>query len=737
MNKVVLKVFAVLVFLTLLTPLWVFSELQFPFITSKAFFFRIAIELAVPMYIFLLLSRKNLRPKLKNPLNIVVLLFLAINIITSFLGVNPMRSLWGNFERMGGTFYLAHLVFLFFYIQLLGQAGGVYLKRFLQAFVGVATLLALNGLSGLVHGPILTTDPSLPDRISSTFGNPIFFASFLIVPLFLAIYFALSEEKRIWKTIFAVSGVLQLIGIYFSGTRGAIVGLLAGVFLGGAAYASFAKKVKLRKYGLIILGVLVVVFGSLFIFRDKLPQTSILSRVANFNDSNTKARLIQWEMAYEGFKDKPLLGVGPENYYFIDNQHYNPEIVKYDKSWFDKPHNFLLEVLSTNGIFGFLAYGSMFILALYGLWKAYKNEFIGLLEMCVLLGGIITYQVQNLFVFDTVSASVAFYIFLGLMSYMWSESKNLDGSKALDKFEKNSDWKIAVLAISALLMLYVVYISNIMSLEAAKRVNFGYSYSEFNPEKAAEYFKSAFAVSYNLDPRETANRYSDFAATIVSSNLVNDKPDFVKEKLNLATEFQRAITEKTKNDPVLFMRLAVDEMNLAQIKKQSIDSSLATIDRAIALSPKRVEIYQVKLQIVGSQKNWPEALPIGQKIVELNPYNSDLRWQLAMLYFLNDRIEEAVKAGDEALAAGFRFTKLQQFAWYIQYYQVKGDFGKVAPLLEKAVELEPQEIGLYVDLAKTYAKLGNFEKARVLAEQVMKSDPSQKAAMQAFIKTLE
>ena len=36
---------------------------------------------------------------------------------------------------------------------------------------------------------------------------------------------------------------------------------------------------------------------------------------------------------------------------------------------------------------------------------------------------------------------------------------------------------------------------------------------------------------------------------------------------------------------------------------------------------------------------------------------------------LNDQIEEAIKAGDEAVAQGFKFNKLQQFAWYIQYYE--------------------------------------------------------------------
>ncbi len=737
MNKSVLKAFTVLVFLSLLTPLWVFTELQFPYITSKAFFFRIVVELALPIYIYLVCVNKNLRPKLNNPLNIFVIAFFIINVVTAFLGVNPMRSLWGNFERMGGVYYLAHLVLLFFYIQLLGRAQGVYLKRFLQAFVAVAALVTLNGLSGWIHGPTFTTDLSLPDRVSSTFGNPIFFASYLIVPLFLAAYFFLSEEKRILKVLFAFAFVLQLVGIYSSGTRGAFVGLLAGVFVSSIIYFFLVNSTKMRRYGLLVFGTLLIIVGVLFAIHNKLPQGSTLSRMFNFNDKNTKARLIQWKMAIQGFKDRPIFGTGPENYYFVANKYYNPEIVQYDNSWFDKPHNFLLEILSTNGIFGLLAYISMIGLGIYGAWRAYKSELISLLEMCLLLAAIIAYQVQNLFVFDTVSASVAFYISLGFIVYIWSEGQRGEVEINFDTTEKFKETKVTLLAVGLLVIMFVVYFSNIQSMQAAKRVNFGYSYAEYNPMQAAGYFEQALKVKYNLDPRETANRYSDFASGIMSGDLVKTKSDFVAEQLNKATVYQRLITEKTKNDPILFLRLAIDELNLAQLNNQSINPSLAAADRAIELSPRRAEALQIKLQIVGSQKDWSAAVELGKQIAELNPYKSDLKWQLAMLYYLNNQETEAVKAGDEALASGFKFSSLQQFSWYIQYYEKQKDYTKTAPLLEKAIELEPNEIGLYVDLAQTYAKLGDYSHARALAQQVAVTDPSLKKQMEEFIKTLK
>jgi tetratricopeptide (TPR) repeat protein len=164
---------------------------------------------------------------------------------------------------------------------------------------------------------------------------------------------------------------------------------------------------------------------------------------------------------------------------------------------------------------------------------------------------------------------------------------------------------------------------------------------------------------------------------------------------------------------------------------------LETVDKAIALAPKRSEVYQVKLQIVGNQKDWANAVSLGEKIVEYNPYSLEFRWQLVMLLYLNDQIDKAVKLADETVAAGYKFTKLQQFSWYIQYYEKQKDYTKTAPLLEKAIELEPNEIGLYVDLAQTYAKLGDYSHARALAKQVAVTDPSLKKQMEEFIKTLK
>jgi hypothetical protein len=116
-GKTALLVFRFGLFLVLLAPFLVSKQLLFPFVTTKSFVFRIVVELLLPVYAYLVCVRKDLRPSFKNPLTLVVVGFLIFNFISAIFGVNVIRSLWGNFERMGGTFYLLHLTLLYFYVN--------------------------------------------------------------------------------------------------------------------------------------------------------------------------------------------------------------------------------------------------------------------------------------------------------------------------------------------------------------------------------------------------------------------------------------------------------------------------------------------------------------------------------------------------------------------------------------------------------------------------------------------
>src|ERR1700690_2226414 len=100
------RVFFVLTAASLFSALLYCFGLLYPFLAIKALAFRRLVVLALPFYIYLVISAKHLRPLLKNPVSFLLLLFLVANIVTIFTGVNWPRSFWGNDERMGGVYQL-------------------------------------------------------------------------------------------------------------------------------------------------------------------------------------------------------------------------------------------------------------------------------------------------------------------------------------------------------------------------------------------------------------------------------------------------------------------------------------------------------------------------------------------------------------------------------------------------------------------------------------------------------
>src|ERR1035437_9941234 len=99
-------------FLVPVFPLIVANSFFFPFITGKAFYFRLLIEIAFASWVILAFLDAKYRPKL-NGLTIGITIFALVTLVADLVGVSPLRSLWSNFERMEGWITVIHLWMFF------------------------------------------------------------------------------------------------------------------------------------------------------------------------------------------------------------------------------------------------------------------------------------------------------------------------------------------------------------------------------------------------------------------------------------------------------------------------------------------------------------------------------------------------------------------------------------------------------------------------------------------------
>ena len=722
--------------LSFLTPFWVFKDLLFPFITSKAFYLRILVEMGLPFFIYILFIEPKTRPTYKNPLHITVILFWLINIGSAFTGVDPQKALWGNFERMGGVFYLTHLILLYFYIVTLAKIEFSLLKVLVYSNIAIATVLSIYAIFVRFGMNPWVPDPSLP-RVSATFGNPIFFPSYLIPIMFLTIFWG-TRKKEFGRYWFYLLSFLQFVAIFLSGTRGAVVGLVLGIFISLIVYVVLSSSKRLKAYGGGAILLLLVAGSGLYLNSDKLPQGSMLRRVFKLQDSNTEARLIQWRVALNGFKDYPIFGTGAENYYVTGNKYYNPEIYKYDPSWFDKPHNYILEVLVTNGILGFISYLSIIFFCVASFYKSWKLEALGLISSVCLLAGLLVYQIQNLFVFDTVSASMSFFIFVSFAAFLWEKILSPEDKKRKTKqmslgiFLPGQSISLVVFFVATAFSVYLVWAGNIMPLKASSDTNYGYAYGGVDPQKAQNYFQKAINNPFNFDQTETASKYQEFALNILR-NPGKTNPQLVDSIAQQAINALLVVTKKNPHNPIIWQKLASLSLNYSYLRQGTLDPQVAeAFKKAIDLAPKRTEALSGLFQLQMIQGNFYEAAKIAKEMSELNPTSLEIKWQLSIAE-KEINLEQAVKISENLLDNNFQFPNPDSLKWLLEYFYKKGNADRMVQIGELFIKQDPNNKDFYLQMVQIYLAVGQKEKALELASKLAQADPGLGEKLQNII----
>ncbi len=343
-------------YLVLLTPLLFQPTSLFPYITVKIVVFQILTTILTAAYLALIIFQPQYRPKF-TPLVISFTIFILALLLTGLTGVDWQNSFWSVPERGIGIFTIIH--FWLFFLMLVSLRKEIDWQKFLTFSFIISLLAALSAF-------IFPSDP----RPGGVFGNPNFLSPYLLFNVFIGLW--LAKNNR-W---FYLGVLLQILVITLAGSRGVILGLIAGLII--LLLLTQKTKLKLAGAGLII----VIIALGLIITR----PTAFLS----LKSSGIQQRLNNWQIGWQAFKEKPLLGWGWENFNKAYNQYYQPRLLRHNvgERLSSKPHNVFIEYLAAGGLILLLA----FLLLMAGAF--YK----GWLMAGPLLGA---YLIQNLFSFDS------------------------------------------------------------------------------------------------------------------------------------------------------------------------------------------------------------------------------------------------------------------------------------------------------------------------------------------------
>ncbi|MEK7463147.1 MAG: hypothetical protein AAB621_02185 [Patescibacteria group bacterium] len=233
MKSIFVWIIKVCLFAVPFIPLYIATDLVFPFITGKAFVFRALIEIAFSLWLVLAIFYKEYRPQ-KTGLLLALSVFILIVTSATVVGVDPLRSFWSNFERMEGLITYLHL-FAYFLVM-----GNVFRKIdwfwFFNAFVISGLVENVYGLSQVL-GKI--PSPQGGFRIDGTVSNPAYLAAFLIFVTGFCAWLFINSKNKYLKIYYALVGIFSLVIIYFTASRGPVLGILIALVLAGIGYLLF------------------------------------------------------------------------------------------------------------------------------------------------------------------------------------------------------------------------------------------------------------------------------------------------------------------------------------------------------------------------------------------------------------------------------------------------------------------------------------------------------------------
>lgn len=674
--------------------LFVVDSYFFPFITGKNFAFRILVEITVVAWLLLALRDVSFRPRfswLLPSAGVLLLVMFAANM----LGIHPDTSFWSNYERMDGYITLVHV---FLYALVLGS----FLKTkqqwivFLNTTLTVALIAALYGLSQYFGLSSTSTT-----RIESYLGNAAYMAIYMLFHIFIAFWLFVESRSNLVRVGYALVAAIFIYTLLGTGTRGTAIGLLAGGLSMALYFIVFGRAYPLfRRYATGIFIFLTLAAVTFYVARDSalIQNNSNLARIANIDlAEDLKVRGTIWGMAWEGVKERPLLGYGQGNFNYVFNEKYDPFLYNQEQ-WFDRAHNIVMDWLIAGGFLGLLAYLSIFVVCLYYLvwvpWRRPEDQTFTALERGVLFGILVGYFTHNLVVFDNIVSYIFFAVILALLhSRVGVEIPRFKTWKIDDALFKQFAFPVAVVALAGL-----VYTLNVPGMQAAGDIIDGYRAQD--PKERLAAFERALARG-SFAHQEITEQITQQAMSMAGTAEV---PEEVRQGfVTLAeTELKRLAAEKPGDARVhvffstFYRAIGNNELALEQVKL------------AREFSPRKPSIIMQEAIIEYSRGNNDAARDLFAEAFHLDERHLEARVYYAALLFKTGEAEAA-----KALATTTEQLKaFAQTDFLIRTLTENNDNNDyLIDLFKLRLEDKPDSAQNWASLAFLYYQIGDRENA--------------------------
>ena len=698
-------------------PFVVANQLFFPFITGKNFAFRIIVEVVFGLWLILTLQDPSARPK-KSGLWFALLLFVASLGISTFIGENPQKSFWSNFERMEGWITLLHFG-AYFTVLVSMLKDEKNWKWLWNVSIFVSVLVGLYGVSQLAG--IFTINQG-GARVDATFGNATYLAVYMLFHVFMTLYALVKWRPTRWVQVgYGFAIVLQVLMIFYAATRGTTLGLLGGLLLAGLIFALFGKGHRtVRRGGIaLIVGVLVIAAGFYAIKDTAFVQNDYtLRRFADIDLQAGQTRFTIWNMALKGASERPIFGWGQENFNYIFNKDYKGSMYG-QEPWFDRAHNQFLDWVVAGGSVGLILYLALYAFALWYLWR---GDSFDVSERAILTGVLAGYAFHNLFVFDNLMSSVLFLMMLAFITVRHTREKSEIALPTLSGGALSAASGVIVVALVA-----TVYFVNVPGIVRAAGIVSAISPHDGGLQTNFDIFKKVIQGG-GLGQQEAYEQLIQFATQIRRQDLQQLSTPELRDEVATYTK-DNFIEEINRHPEDARLRVFYGSF-LRQIG--DLADAKVQLNKALELSPEKQSIMFELGLIATLENDGTNAVMWFKKAYELAPSYDQAR----MLYVsILIRVGDTATA-DQLLLERFGTVTPPNDVLLQAYYDLK-IFDRAVAVAQARITEDPTDPNRYTQLAAVYVEAGNRAQAIVVLQQAGEALPSFKTQADQFIQQIQ
>lgn len=733
------KIFVVLVAsIVFLIPLIEWPGFLFASTFAKTIFFITSVEL---MLVFWLpIALEYIKNYGRGLLGFFVAVFFLVAFVASVIGSDFTHSVWSNYERMFGLWTLGHLL-AFFFIVATTLVRREYWLWPMRAATSGAFMAATYAVFEFIESSGAT-------RVESTLRNASFLASYLLLASFLCLWLCVrSGAKRTESFWWLFCWLVIVAALVLTGSRGAMLALGFTFVVLLAFFLAFAKpsdktaginNKMLKRYAISLLIAFFVISVGGFVFREQLAKSSFdpLSRLASISlsESTASGRLLAWQVSWRGWKERPLLGWGWENYQILFDRNYDPKLVD-QEPWFDRAHNIFLDVGSTTGILGLAAYLGMFFSAIFLLARGWRKGGVGFWEFSIFSLTLVAHIVQGMFMFDfLMSLILLFLVFAFIHTHKYFLEKPIKSRvpKRLTIYR----------FIASVIILPIWFFGVWYPLRENRLARMGYdAFAAGRDDEAIKFFEEALSYDTygNIDARRSV---AEYFTRFLKLGGKRDQRSLARVMNYAIDKMEQNILEDSKN--VKWYMYQGELLNLGAVILDSPNKEYARraeerFTQALRLSPGRPQIYleiaqarKIQGNISGMWETLDDGVRIAPTYITMH-YNA-----LAHAIEVGDRDRE--RREYETISASGRtidYTTIRDAYYkkgrisdaidmqlrFIEYKTKNTDAGELAPL--------------YQTLAALYKLSGDMPRAREAALKVGELNPALQKEVDAFLQTLK